>query len=219
MPCSFVMSHLKKRSRAFKTYFRPSASQALCFPAQWHTPENTWRADTPGLEASLSLTAHFSLCSNIKDVKKKLEAKRLERIQVMMRSTNDKAAQERYWGGCYWALSLWNASCAAPGREQHYSIVTVTIRDTLESNQRGSSRAPVVRGERLACLHFRHSILFPVHSSIHRHIQSEAKHLLRNYSDSVVPAGSADVGFWSFLPRLNLCTAVSKICVTCCTCE
>lgn len=33
--------------------------------------------------------------SNIKDVKKKLEAKRLERIQVMMRSTNDKAAQER----------------------------------------------------------------------------------------------------------------------------
>ncbi|NXJ07064.1 PLCB2 phosphodiesterase, partial [Odontophorus gujanensis] len=33
--------------------------------------------------------------SNIKDVKKKLEAKRVDRIQVMMRSTSDKAAQER----------------------------------------------------------------------------------------------------------------------------
>ncbi|XP_032300749.1 1-phosphatidylinositol 4,5-bisphosphate phosphodiesterase beta-2 isoform X1 [Coturnix japonica] len=33
--------------------------------------------------------------SNIKDIKKKLEAKRLDRIQVMMRSTSDKAAQER----------------------------------------------------------------------------------------------------------------------------
>uniref|UniRef100_A0A8C4UV58 1-phosphatidylinositol 4,5-bisphosphate phosphodiesterase n=1 Tax=Falco tinnunculus TaxID=100819 RepID=A0A8C4UV58_FALTI len=34
--------------------------------------------------------------SNIKDVKKKLEAKRVERIQTMMRNTSDKAAQERY---------------------------------------------------------------------------------------------------------------------------
>uniref|UniRef100_A0A8C4UUR9 1-phosphatidylinositol 4,5-bisphosphate phosphodiesterase n=1 Tax=Falco tinnunculus TaxID=100819 RepID=A0A8C4UUR9_FALTI len=33
--------------------------------------------------------------SNIKDVKKKLEAKRVERIQTMMRNTSDKAAQER----------------------------------------------------------------------------------------------------------------------------
>ncbi|NXT52299.1 PLCB2 phosphodiesterase, partial [Pluvianellus socialis] len=33
--------------------------------------------------------------SNIKDIKKKLEAKRVERIQSMMRSTSDKAAQER----------------------------------------------------------------------------------------------------------------------------
>ncbi|OXB70024.1 UNVERIFIED_CONTAM: hypothetical protein H355_010362, partial [Colinus virginianus] len=40
------------------------------------------------------LVARFSLHSNIKDVKKKLEAKRVDRIQVMMRSTSDKAAQE-----------------------------------------------------------------------------------------------------------------------------
>ncbi|XP_009991846.1 PREDICTED: 1-phosphatidylinositol 4,5-bisphosphate phosphodiesterase beta-2 [Chaetura pelagica] len=33
--------------------------------------------------------------SNIKDLKKKLEAKRVERIQAMMRNTSDKAAQER----------------------------------------------------------------------------------------------------------------------------
>ncbi|NXG56281.1 PLCB2 phosphodiesterase, partial [Hemiprocne comata] len=33
--------------------------------------------------------------SNIKDLKKKLEAKRVERIQAMMRTTSDKAAQER----------------------------------------------------------------------------------------------------------------------------
>ncbi|KAM6308749.1 1-phosphatidylinositol 4,5-bisphosphate phosphodiesterase beta-2 [Aegotheles albertisi] len=33
--------------------------------------------------------------SNIKDIKKKLEAKRLDRIQSMMRNTSDKAAQER----------------------------------------------------------------------------------------------------------------------------
>ncbi|NWX43213.1 PLCB2 phosphodiesterase, partial [Steatornis caripensis] len=33
--------------------------------------------------------------SNIKDIKKKLEAKRVERIQTMMRNTSDKAAQER----------------------------------------------------------------------------------------------------------------------------
>ncbi|NXU49621.1 PLCB2 phosphodiesterase, partial [Turnix velox] len=33
--------------------------------------------------------------SNIKDIKKKLEAKRVERIQAMMRNTSDKAAQER----------------------------------------------------------------------------------------------------------------------------
>ncbi|NXT03039.1 PLCB2 phosphodiesterase, partial [Jacana jacana] len=33
--------------------------------------------------------------SNIKDIKKKLEAKRVDRIQAMMRSTSDKAAQER----------------------------------------------------------------------------------------------------------------------------
>ncbi|NXN46304.1 PLCB2 phosphodiesterase, partial [Rhinoptilus africanus] len=33
--------------------------------------------------------------SNIKDIKKKLEAKRVDRIQTMMRSTSDKAAQER----------------------------------------------------------------------------------------------------------------------------
>ncbi|NXK12729.1 PLCB2 phosphodiesterase, partial [Herpetotheres cachinnans] len=33
--------------------------------------------------------------SNIKDIKKKLEAKRVERIQTVMRNTSDKAAQER----------------------------------------------------------------------------------------------------------------------------
>ncbi|XP_010084687.1 PREDICTED: 1-phosphatidylinositol 4,5-bisphosphate phosphodiesterase beta-2 isoform X2 [Pterocles gutturalis] len=33
--------------------------------------------------------------SNIKDIKKKLEAKRVDRIQAMMRNTGDKAAQER----------------------------------------------------------------------------------------------------------------------------
>ncbi|NXD83605.1 PLCB2 phosphodiesterase, partial [Halcyon senegalensis] len=33
--------------------------------------------------------------SNIKDIKKKLEAKRVDRIQAMMRNTSDKAAQER----------------------------------------------------------------------------------------------------------------------------
>ncbi|NXX56864.1 PLCB2 phosphodiesterase, partial [Scopus umbretta] len=33
--------------------------------------------------------------SNIKDIKKKLEAKRVDRIQTMMRNTGDKAAQER----------------------------------------------------------------------------------------------------------------------------
>ncbi|NXW63035.1 PLCB2 phosphodiesterase, partial [Eurystomus gularis] len=33
--------------------------------------------------------------SNIKDIKKKLEAKRVDRIQAMMRTTSDKAAQER----------------------------------------------------------------------------------------------------------------------------
>ncbi|NXL62040.1 PLCB2 phosphodiesterase, partial [Chordeiles acutipennis] len=33
--------------------------------------------------------------SNIKDIKKKMEAKRVERIQTMMRNTSDKAAQER----------------------------------------------------------------------------------------------------------------------------
>uniref|UniRef100_A0A8B9GC98 1-phosphatidylinositol 4,5-bisphosphate phosphodiesterase n=1 Tax=Amazona collaria TaxID=241587 RepID=A0A8B9GC98_9PSIT len=33
--------------------------------------------------------------SNIKDIKKRLEAKRVERIQTMMRNTSDKAAQER----------------------------------------------------------------------------------------------------------------------------
>ncbi|NXJ67995.1 PLCB2 phosphodiesterase, partial [Rostratula benghalensis] len=33
--------------------------------------------------------------SNIKEIKKKLEAKRVERIQAMMRNTSDKAAQER----------------------------------------------------------------------------------------------------------------------------
>ncbi|NXS51993.1 PLCB2 phosphodiesterase, partial [Brachypteracias leptosomus] len=33
--------------------------------------------------------------SNIKDIKKKLEAKRVDRIQTMLRSTSDKAAQER----------------------------------------------------------------------------------------------------------------------------
>ncbi|XP_009281974.1 PREDICTED: 1-phosphatidylinositol 4,5-bisphosphate phosphodiesterase beta-2 isoform X2 [Aptenodytes forsteri] len=33
--------------------------------------------------------------SNIKDIKKKLEAKRMDRIQTMMRNTSDKAAQER----------------------------------------------------------------------------------------------------------------------------
>ncbi|XP_030306902.1 1-phosphatidylinositol 4,5-bisphosphate phosphodiesterase beta-2 isoform X1 [Calypte anna] len=33
--------------------------------------------------------------SNIKDIKKKLEAKRVERIQTMLRNTSDKAAQER----------------------------------------------------------------------------------------------------------------------------
>ncbi|XP_052551315.1 1-phosphatidylinositol 4,5-bisphosphate phosphodiesterase beta-2 isoform X1 [Tympanuchus pallidicinctus] len=33
--------------------------------------------------------------SNIKDIKKKLEVKRVDRIQVMMKSTSDKAAQER----------------------------------------------------------------------------------------------------------------------------
>lgn len=37
-----------------------------------------------------------SLHSNIKDIKKKLEAKRVDRIQTMMRNTSDKAAQERY---------------------------------------------------------------------------------------------------------------------------
>ncbi|NXM71623.1 PLCB2 phosphodiesterase, partial [Serilophus lunatus] len=33
--------------------------------------------------------------SNIKDIKKRLEAKRVERIQAMLRNTSDKAAQER----------------------------------------------------------------------------------------------------------------------------
>ncbi|XP_069713278.1 1-phosphatidylinositol 4,5-bisphosphate phosphodiesterase beta-2-like isoform X2 [Phaenicophaeus curvirostris] len=33
--------------------------------------------------------------SNIKDIKKKLEAKRVDRVQAVMRSTSDKAAQER----------------------------------------------------------------------------------------------------------------------------
>uniref|UniRef100_A0A663M0F3 1-phosphatidylinositol 4,5-bisphosphate phosphodiesterase n=1 Tax=Athene cunicularia TaxID=194338 RepID=A0A663M0F3_ATHCN len=33
--------------------------------------------------------------SNIKDIKKRLEAKRVDRIQTMMRNTSDKAAQER----------------------------------------------------------------------------------------------------------------------------
>ncbi|NWU30927.1 PLCB2 phosphodiesterase, partial [Dyaphorophyia castanea] len=33
--------------------------------------------------------------SNIKDIKKRMEAKRLERVQAMLRSTSDKAAQER----------------------------------------------------------------------------------------------------------------------------
>ncbi|NXW89257.1 PLCB2 phosphodiesterase, partial [Alopecoenas beccarii] len=33
--------------------------------------------------------------SNIKDIKKRLEAKRVERIQTMLRNTSDKAAQER----------------------------------------------------------------------------------------------------------------------------
>ncbi|XP_053922696.1 1-phosphatidylinositol 4,5-bisphosphate phosphodiesterase beta-2 isoform X2 [Cuculus canorus] len=36
-----------------------------------------------------------SLESNIKDIKKKLEAKRVDRIQAVMRSTSNKAAQER----------------------------------------------------------------------------------------------------------------------------
>ncbi|NXN99958.1 PLCB2 phosphodiesterase, partial [Rhinopomastus cyanomelas] len=36
-----------------------------------------------------------ALESNIKDIKKQLEAKRVERIQTMLRSTSDKAAQER----------------------------------------------------------------------------------------------------------------------------
>ncbi|NWV46335.1 PLCB2 phosphodiesterase, partial [Daphoenositta chrysoptera] len=33
--------------------------------------------------------------SNIKDIKKRMEAKRMERVQAMLRSTSDKAAQER----------------------------------------------------------------------------------------------------------------------------
>uniref|UniRef100_A0A674JHF3 1-phosphatidylinositol 4,5-bisphosphate phosphodiesterase n=1 Tax=Terrapene triunguis TaxID=2587831 RepID=A0A674JHF3_9SAUR len=35
--------------------------------------------------------------SDTKEIKKKLEAKRLDRIQVMTKSTIDKTAQERYW--------------------------------------------------------------------------------------------------------------------------
>uniref|UniRef100_A0A8C3HJI9 1-phosphatidylinositol 4,5-bisphosphate phosphodiesterase n=1 Tax=Chrysemys picta bellii TaxID=8478 RepID=A0A8C3HJI9_CHRPI len=36
--------------------------------------------------------------SDTKEIKKKLEAKRLDRIQVMTKCTIDKTAQERYWG-------------------------------------------------------------------------------------------------------------------------
>lgn len=37
----------------------------------------------------------LSLCSDTKEMKKKLEAKRLERIQAMVKVTTDKMAQER----------------------------------------------------------------------------------------------------------------------------
>lgn len=37
----------------------------------------------------------ISFCSNTKAMKKKLEAKRLERIQAMVKITSDKMAQER----------------------------------------------------------------------------------------------------------------------------
>ncbi|NXC18594.1 PLCB2 phosphodiesterase, partial [Corythaeola cristata] len=43
----------------------------------------------------LSLTTLLSLRSNIKDIRKKLETKRVDRIQTMMRNTSDKATQER----------------------------------------------------------------------------------------------------------------------------
>uniref|UniRef100_A0A663F7L6 Phosphoinositide phospholipase C n=1 Tax=Aquila chrysaetos chrysaetos TaxID=223781 RepID=A0A663F7L6_AQUCH len=68
-----------------------------------------------------SVNRKCSLGDNIKDIKKKLEAKRVDRIQTMMRNTSDKAAQERYWARCYWALSMQNTSCPAPGREQCYT--------------------------------------------------------------------------------------------------
>ncbi|XP_069713067.1 1-phosphatidylinositol 4,5-bisphosphate phosphodiesterase beta-2-like [Phaenicophaeus curvirostris] len=94
----FAMTHFEKKKTLqdlkYCADLRLSAAQSLklCSPRQSSAP------DVEGcisLRFVINLSALSSLRSNIKDIKKKLEAKRVDRVQAVMRSTSDKAAQER----------------------------------------------------------------------------------------------------------------------------
>uniref|UniRef100_A0A8C0EJ72 1-phosphatidylinositol 4,5-bisphosphate phosphodiesterase n=1 Tax=Bubo bubo TaxID=30461 RepID=A0A8C0EJ72_BUBBB len=71
-------------------------SEPVCYGVEHSREQRQSTASVSGVcNQPPPLTALPSPHSNIKDIKKRLEAKRVDRIQTMMRNTSDKAAQER----------------------------------------------------------------------------------------------------------------------------
>ncbi|NWI58142.1 PLCB2 phosphodiesterase, partial [Calyptomena viridis] len=91
------LQELRKRLELDLIHLGEQHHEGICRKKEQHATEQVARIlelarDKQGAELrALQDTAE----SNIKDIKKRLEAKRVERIQAMLRNTSDKAAQER----------------------------------------------------------------------------------------------------------------------------
>ncbi|NXI56454.1 PLCB2 phosphodiesterase, partial [Chloroceryle aenea] len=114
--------------------------------------------------------------SNIKDIKKKLEAKRVDRIQAMMRNTSDKAAQERL---------------KKEINNSHIQEVVQTIKLVTEKTARYQQKLEEKQAENLRAIKEKESQLqqeaLAEYEEKLKTLNMEVKEMVRNYAKAGFP--------------------------------
>ncbi|NWR35023.1 PLCB2 phosphodiesterase, partial [Tachuris rubrigastra] len=117
--------------------------------------------------------------SNIKNIKKRLEARRVERIQALLRNTSDKAAQER----CGSKKEINNS---------HIQEVVQTIKRVTERTRRLQQKLEEKQVEQLRCIRETESQLqqqaLTEYEEKVRALHTEVQEAMKNYTKATFPA-------------------------------
>ncbi|NXF10156.1 PLCB2 phosphodiesterase, partial [Smithornis capensis] len=173
------LQELRKRLELDLIHLGEQHHEGICRKKEQHATEQVARIlelarEKQGAELrALRDTAE----SNIKDIKKRLEAKRVERIQAMLRNTSDKAAQERL---------------KKEINNSHIQEVVQTIKRVTEKMGRFQQKLEEKQAERLRSIKERESQLqqqaLLEYKENLRALNTEVQEMLKNCTKATFPA-------------------------------